>query len=550
MIISRFRDHVRDLELSWALAMVLAMVDAVMPARRPGVAEAWAKLLTLARAGDVPGTERYVSTLDPAARAVIAAELPGYVARTPGLGRQAGPLLLAGVGCLSDPSQVAAWLFRPELREHSAPGESARGGGGTREQHGIGGGNAARREGRGAESESAGRRGKAEHAEAECKEGGSGGSGPTESSVGSRRAEGCGSHRGSAEGERAKGGSAERGRAEGGSSGSEGVESRRLLRLLRSRPLEWRAEAARHIASRLRLPELRHWDVAAALVRETGIAPPEDRAFVVGWLRSLRARRSAWSGTPVDDPLLAAYAPRLLDIDGLPHAELWPLVGTVVRLVEDGLLDRANVIEALLGRLTRSAHHSGQFEQRPIRDEVAAPRAGCLTPAQLVGLHDRLNLTIDESAAHAADYVRLLPTGPVAVADMAVSQLWRLEEAGRLDERLFGQALTALTSRPEKRLLRAALEWAGEAVLRDATRAGVVREALAPILTQDTPALRERAARLAARLTPLAGPRGRTAPHQAAVLRAELPSLRHAAGPLGGRHTIRRLRPGNRRRLR
>lgn len=537
--------------------MVLAMVDAVMPARRPEVAEAWTKLLALARAGDVPGTERYVSTLGPSARAAIAAELPGYVARTPDLGRQTGPLLLAGAGCLSDPPEVAAWLFRPEFREHSALADITRGGTRPRGRDDITGRSAERRDGGGAGHESAGHRETAQPAETERTEGGiaylssTAGTRSRGRSAESEREEG-----GTAEGERVKGGGAGEGRAEGGGwegwrTEGERVDGRRVLRVLRGRPWEWRAEVARHLVSRLSLPELRHWDVAAALVRETGIAPPEDRAFIVGWLRSLRARRSSWSGALAGDPLFVAYAPRLLDLDGLPHTELWPLVSTVARLVEDGLLDRAGVIDVLLDRLTRSTRHSGTFERRPPDEEIAAVRPGGLTSAQLVGLHDRLDLTIDESAGHAPDYVRLLPAAPVAVADMALSQLWRLEEAGRLDEGLFGRALTALTSRPEKKLLRAALEWAGEAVLRDATRADVVLGALTPVLAQDTPALRERAARLAIRLTSPADPRGHAAVHrETAGLSGERPPLRHAAGPSGGHHTVRRIRPGLRRWLR
>ncbi|MEV4805470.1 hypothetical protein AB0K18_36200 [Nonomuraea sp. NPDC049421] len=455
------------------------MVDAVAPARRTG---AWAGALTLIRAGDVPGTERYVSGLGPSGRAAIAAELPGHVARTPGLGRQATPLLLAGAACLSEPADVVAWLFRPELRQRADDD---------------------------------------------------------------------------------RGGVASQGRREPG--GGEPAEGERVLRLLRRRSLEWQADVASRIASRLRPPGLRHWGVAAALVRELGLEPPGDLPFVAGWLRSMRAMPP---GAPADDPLCAAYAPRLLDFDGLTHADRWLLVGAVMRLVEDGLLTRASVLDGLLTRLaqaipitpaptdraTRDAParsvrpfhraHDAPDQERPdalacaarlpdplpgavavsgriggpprfggwrTPDELPDPRTGRLTPAQLVSLHDRLGPTLDESAAHAPAYVRLLPAHPVVAADMAVTQLWRLEEAGRLDEALFARALRALTSRPEKRLLRVAVDWAGEATLRDASRADGVLEALTPVLRQDTPALRERAARLAARLAPPAGPGGQAA---------------------------------------
>ncbi|MEV4566378.1 hypothetical protein AB0K12_21655 [Nonomuraea sp. NPDC049419] len=449
------------------------MAEAVAPAGRTEVARAWAEALTRIRAGDVPGTEHYISTLSPPQRAAIAAELPGHVTRN--LGCAATPLLLAGAGCLSEPAEVASWLFKPELQPDRAepPRKDKR-------------------------------------------------------------------------------------------SCPERTESRRLLALLRRRPPQWQADVARHITSRLRLPELRHWEVAAELTRETGIQPPGDHAFIVGWLRSLR---SSPPGSPANDPLSAAYAPHLLDFDGLTHADLWLLVGAATRLVEDGLLTRTSVLETLLHKLTqesssaparpinaRSARpHAGasarfthpisgpmaatgrierqpRFGERPTPCEATDPRAGRLTSAHLVGLHDRLNLTLDEAAPHAPDYVRLLSIGPLAVAVMALSQLWRLEEAGHLTEGLFAEALHALTYRPEKKLLRAAVEWADEAALRDASRTDVILASLTPVLTQDTPALRERAARLAMRLAAQPGPRERAATrqataHQATDLRERLPPV-------------------------
>ncbi|MFC4006868.1 hypothetical protein ACFOY2_06535 [Nonomuraea purpurea] len=262
----------------------------------------------------------------------------------------------------------------------------------------------------------------------------------------------------------------------------------RILELLRSRPEPWRANVARRIVARLRLPYLRHWGVAAALVRETGIEPPDSDPFVVGWLRALEPL------TAGRDPLLGVLGPRLFDVDALDEALPYQ-VGTIVRLVEDGLLDRAAVIDGLVCRL--------------LRDGPNALSA-------LVTLHDRLNLDIDESAARAGDYAGMLAAGPVAVADMALAQVRRLEEAGLLAEGLFTEAMGALASRPEKKLLRAAVSWAGDAVLREVSRVDGVLRAMSPIFTQDTPALQERAVRLVVKLAPQAGESGRQAVRQAA----------------------------------
>ncbi|GAA3221671.1 DUF7825 domain-containing protein [Nonomuraea helvata] len=262
-----------------------------------------------------------------------------------------------------------------------------------------------------------------------------------------------------------------------------------ILELMRERPAKWKADLARRLAQRMRLPDLRYWSVTAALVRETGIEPPDGDAFMVGWVRALG------SGPTATDPLFAAFAPRLFEIDGLGEA-IDGQVGTITRLVEDGLLERKTVIDGLIGRLLRD---------------------GPSATAALAILHDRLDLDIDESAERAGDYVRLLPAGPVPVADLALAQLRRLEEAGRLEEELFAEAVQALAFRPEKKLLRAAVSWAGDAVLRDAGRVDAVLGALSLIFAQDTLALQERAVRLAVKVARQAGEPGREAVRQAAA---------------------------------
>ncbi|GAA1757263.1 DUF6493 family protein [Nonomuraea bangladeshensis] len=271
----------------------------------------------------------------------------------------------------------------------------------------------------------------------------------------------------------------------------------RVLEVLRARPDDWRADLAVRLARRLRLTDGWPWRVAAELVRETGVEPPQDAdAFKTGWLRTLEADRAA------GDPLLAAYGPGLFEIDGLATLPLWEVADNVVRLVEAGLLERTVVLDGLVRRL--------------LRDGPAA-----LSP--LAGLHDRLDPDLDEITGHAEDYVALLPAGPVAVADLALAQLRRLEEAGRLSEESFTEALEALVFRPEKKLLRGAIAWAGDAVPRDGGRTGTVLRAMAVLFAQDTLALQERAVRLAVRLAPHADPEEREAVRAAAAgLPAEL----------------------------
>ncbi|WP_336205268.1 DUF7825 domain-containing protein [Nonomuraea sp. LPB2021202275-12-8] len=262
-----------------------------------------------------------------------------------------------------------------------------------------------------------------------------------------------------------------------------------ILELVRDRPEAWRADVARRMVGRLRPLDTAEWEIVAALVRETAIEPPAGDAFVIGWLLTLDPRSAG------ADPLFAHLAPRIFEPAGLAEAFSARQIWAVGQLVADGLLERADVIDGLVGRLLRD---------------------GPSGPVALADLHERLQLDLVEAAGRARDYVRLLPAAPVPVADMALAQLKRLDGAGRLEEELFAEAVEGLAFRPEKKLLRAAVSWAGEAVTRVPGRTDAALSVLATIFRQDVLDLQERAVRLAVRLAGQAGEQGRAAVIEAA----------------------------------
>ncbi|MBN6052904.1 hypothetical protein JYK22_13280, partial [Nonomuraea sp. RK-328] len=271
----------------------------------------------------------------------------------------------------------------------------------------------------------------------------------------------------------------------------------RILDLVRDRPEAWRADLARRVAARVRLPDLDNWELAAALLRETGAEPPDNPAFMAGWLNELRVESAA------TDPLLPVLGPRIFESDGLREGLSDADVEIISEITNAGLLDRRAVLDGVVGRLLRDGQNG-----MPL----------------LANLHDRLEPDLDETAERAKDYVRLLPPAPVVVAESAVARLHALDEAGRLDEELFAEAVEALTFRPEPRLLRAVLSWLGAtAGPRAAGRADVALRALAQIIGHEALVLQERAVRLAVPLAPVAGEEGREAIREAAaVLPAEL----------------------------
>ncbi|MFC4059080.1 DUF6493 family protein, partial [Planomonospora corallina] len=276
-------------------------------------------------------------------------------------------------------------------------------------------------------------------------------------------------------------------------------ETEYVLDLLRARPEAWQADVARRMAGRLRLPDLRHWPVVAALVRDLGLEPPGDDVFMAGWLLTIHEHNV---DEVAADPLFPHLAPRIFTTGALRQTLTFFRVGALGLLTDRGALDRAAVIDGALGRLLGDG-------------PSALP--------ELVRLHERLDPDLDETAARAVDYVRLLPAAPLVAAEAALERLRRLEAAGRLSPGLFGEAVEALAFRPEKKLLRATVSWIGEAVARAPEHTDTGLCALAALLTQDALAVQERAVRLAARLAGQAGETGREAIRDAAAgLPAEL----------------------------
>lgn len=226
-----------------------------------------------------------------------------------------------------------------------------------------------------------------------------------------------------------------------------------MLDLLRDRPEQWRADAAGRMVAGLRTEDAHEWEIVAAFVRETGIAPPAGDRFVAGWLRTLDP------ATAGADPLFPHLAPRVFEIDGLGEVFTDRESGAVHRLVEDGLLERADVVDRVVGRLLRD---------------------GPSGVVALVDLHERLGPGLAEVTPRIRDYVRLLPVAPAGVARMALVQVQRVEEAGLLAEELFAEAIEGLAFRPEKKLLRAREHFPGSppkgssfrAVRRSRNRAG------------------------------------------------------------------------------
>ena len=204
--------------------------------------------------------------------------------------------------------------------------------------------------------------------------------------------------------------------------------------------MPWLGELTRRLAARLRTDRWDHqlWQLVAELVTRNGIEGvelPVTDGFVLGWMRAPRPDRRL-ADTLAADPFLEVLAPKLFEVDGarqhlawsaptgMPPEASWPLA--VAALAAYGRLPRAVLLDRCLGRLLRGGR-----------------------PTELRGfllLHQALDPDLEEVAAGAGDYCRLLADGHAGVARAAQRALRRLDDAGRLEPDLLVEASRAAPS--------------------------------------------------------------------------------------------------------
>ena len=246
------------------------------------------------------------------------------------------------------------------------------------------------------------------------------------------------------------------------------------------------AEAvARGLATRLRPAQVdEFWPLTSVLLAATKVKPEPTEAVLRGWIRDFRMapiglagalRRHRWT----NDLLPHVFTvPRV----GADLHDEWP--GAIAALAGDGPERRGEVLTGCLLRL-----RSGD-------------RPGAIKP--FVALHRLLATSLDEDAKHRNEYTGMLASSHVTVAELALTALRRLDDAGRLDSESRAEAARAVLPRPEKKLVRAQLAWIRAALARNP--APELYEALATGLANPSVDLAEQCLKLLA-----AHPEGRAA---------------------------------------
>ena len=163
---------------------------------------------------------------------------------------------------------------------------------------------------------------------------------------------------------------------------------------------------------------------------------------------------------------------------------------------------------ATLARLARR----GSIDFDRLLDECIGSFVRDLRPTQLgwyVGMHDELAPTLDEMAARAAAYERLLAADASIGIGLGQKVLQTLVDADRLDYESLVRASAPALARSEKSIVVKQLKLLERVVKERPDLASSVREVLEPVLTHERPELQEAARKLVDRLP---GPRPPTAP--------------------------------------
>ncbi|MEZ0074826.1 DUF6493 family protein [Planotetraspora sp. GP83] len=259
-----------------------------------------------------------------------------------------------------------------------------------------------------------------------------------------------------------------------------------VVRLLDHRPAEWQAELAVRLAAKIRGPRDAGIPLALAMLRHTGVEPPQHDPLVVAWV-------SAGVGSE-PDPLLPVLLPRIFGAEGvgraLQHERVAPISPWLRALRDSG--DRESLLDGCVRRFLRGG------------------------TAQDLRFFARLHELLEPSAAEVEprrrDYLRLLPAAPGSVAELALRHLRRLDAHEPAD---VVEALEGLLFRVEATLVRAGLTWFDQTVRQEPERADELAPALVTAFHHESYDVQGRVAQLAlkhaARFSPLGAERIRDA---------------------------------------
>ncbi|MGW0118634.1 DUF7824 domain-containing protein [Streptomyces sp. NPDC003327] len=302
-----------------------------------------------------------------------------------------------------------------------------------------------------------------------------------------------------------------------------------VLRAIGERTPEWMADVANRLAARPSAA-VDLYRVIRGLAERSGSPVPATDGYVLAWTRETggslrRTPRRGEAGRTLLDRLREDPQSPVLLLHALAMAETpeqlaapvpddsprhWP--GAVAALVEEGLLDRARVVDVALARLLRGGRaHDLRFPMEVLR--LVEP-------------------TREEFRERVPDLVGMVADTPSVVAGYAQEALGALAADGELSTVALAEMTSAALFRTEKKLLRAQLVLVGKALARDGGAADELLPVVAEVFGHEDTELQGRALKLVGRhLDDVDEPVRREVAERAALLS---PMHRKAAAELFG----------------
>ncbi|MEU4104550.1 DUF6493 family protein [Streptomyces tanashiensis] len=280
------------------------------------------------------------------------------------------------------------------------------------------------------------------------------------------------------------------------------------LAALGDRDPEWAADLAGRLAGRRAVAEHSYALLHGLIVRSGYAVPPTD-GYVTGWTWHItddrlveRLREDPQTPVLVAHALGMAEAPEPLTRPvGRRPARHWP--SALLVLVEEGVLDRARILDVCVSRLLRGG---------PVRN--------LRLPLEMVRL---LVPDAEELRERIPDWVGIAADAPSPVAGYAQDVLVELASAGTLPVGALAEMTSGVLFRTEKKLVRAQLALVGKVLAREPGAAGELLPAVTEAFGNEDTEVQERALTLV----------GKHLPAVDAGVRRE---LAEAAGLLGPTH--------------
>ncbi|NWF30543.1 hypothetical protein HW130_30535 [Streptomyces sp. PKU-EA00015] len=258
--------------------------------------------------------------------------------------------------------------------------------------------------------------------------------------------------------------------------------------VLEDRDPTWLADVAHRLAARVSTAQ-QDAPLIQELVGMSGCETPTTDEYVQGWALSVTPARVG----PValrEDRHAPVLVPRMFEATPLPsalttyddpdHPLHWP--STLARLAEEGVLDRAVLVDGCVLRLLRGG--------RPgeMRSLLHVLRGLGLTPA--------------EESARVADWSGMAADGLSTVAAHAQQVLGRVAARGELSTRALAEMSAGVLFRTEKKLVRAQLSLLGKELRRDPAAAPELLPVVSEAFGHEDSEVRARALKLVARYVP------------------------------------------------